>query len=168
MVENEPVSHDSLTPELWPLLQLWRGKNLMLGRLPCPDDIVPTNTRWLRHVARIVPGKHADFMIQTFGFDLIRRFGRFAGGDRVSSLAPGIRQGLGRMLLLAMRKREPVVWRPAVLLGRDAIHFSELILPLSEDRQGVALLLLAAMEEPRPRPKPPSEPEFYVPDWERD
>ncbi len=169
MVENESLPDDALTPELWPLLQLCRSKSLMLGRLPQPTEIVPVLAkRWLRHAALIEPGARSGFVFRSCGFDLIRRFGRLAEGHRVSALAPGIRQGLARMLLLALRRRGPVVWRPAVRLGRDPIRFSEVILPLSADGKGIDVLLLMALEERRVRPPaPPPEPE-YLPDWEHD
>jgi hypothetical protein len=169
MVENEYADPESLALELQPLLEMWRERSLTLGRQPLPDDIVPVITRrWLRHIALIVPGTRAGFAIRTCGYDLIRRFGRLAEGHRVSKLAPGIGRPLGRTLRLVMKAREPVVWRPAVWLGRAPIHFSELILPLSEDAQTAGLLLLAAMEERRPRPKRQPEPDLRVADWDRD
>ena len=158
-----------LAPEFGPLLQSWRSQRDLKGRLLRPGEIVPAITgRWLRHAAQIVPGRRAGFLIETCGFDLIRRFGRLADGHRVSALAPGIRQDLGRKLLLAMRTRGPVVWRPAILLGRDPIHFNEMILPLSEDGETICLLLLTALEQRPPKQRPPPEPEFYKPDWEHD
>ncbi|HEY4940211.1 MAG TPA: hypothetical protein VII56_02190 [Rhizomicrobium sp.] len=169
MVETEPVDPESLAPELWPLLEMWRSECRLKGRLLRPGEIVPNiRGRWLRLVALIAPGARAGFVIETCGFDLIRRFGRLAGGHRVASLAPGIRQGLGRKLRLAARTRGPVVWRPAVLLGRDPIYFSELILPLSEDGETICQLLLIAREERRPRRIAPPPPEMYEPDWEHD
>jgi hypothetical protein len=171
MVENESLPDDALTSELWLLLQLWRSKSLMLGRLPQPGEIVPVLAkRWLRHAALIEPGARAGFVFRSCGFDLIRRFGRLAHGHRVSALAPGIRQGLSRMLLLALRRRGPVVWRPAVMLGRDPIRFGEVILPLSRDGQGIDVLLLLALEERRVRvvTAPEPEAERYLPDWEHD
>jgi hypothetical protein len=167
MVENESLPGDALTSELWPLLQLWRSKSLMLGRMPQPGEIVSVLVpRWRRHAALIEPGARAGFVVRSCGFDLIRRFGRLAEGLRVSTLAPGIRQGLARMLLLALRRRGPVVWRPVVMLGRDPIRFGEMILPLSADGEGIDVLLLMALEERRVRVAPP-EPE-YAPDGEHE
>jgi hypothetical protein len=169
MVETESLDPESLAPELWPLLEMWRSQCRHKGRLLRPDEIVPNiQGRWLRLVASIAPGRRTGFEIEACGFDLIRRFGRLADGHRVASLAPGIRDSLGAKLRLASRTRWAVVWRPTVRLGRDPIRFNELILPLSEDGETIALLLLIAQEERRPKPKPPPAPEMYEPDWEHD
>jgi hypothetical protein len=169
MVEIDPNDLEALAPQLWILLQHWRSKALTHSRLPSPSEVTPPiSGRWSHQVATIIPDPRAGFMIATCGLHLIRRFGRLAGGDRVSTLAPGIRQPLARKLLTIRRKPRPVVWRPTILLGRNPITFTELILPLSGDAETVSLIYLIAIEEQRARPKPPPEPKFYVPDWEQD
>jgi hypothetical protein len=166
MVEIDHNDLETLAPQLWVLLQHWRSKVLTHSRTPRPDEITPpTSGRWVHQIATIVPDPRAGFVIATCGINLIRRFGRLAGGHRVSALAAGIRQPLARKLLTIRRAQRPIVWRPTIFLGRTPITFTELILPLSDDAQTVSLIYLIALEEIRPKPKPLPEPDFFVPDW---
>ncbi len=169
MVENEPAPADSLPPELWMLLQAWRERREALGRMPLTTEIAPSiPSGWRHKTARIVPDRRVGFLVASCGFGLIRRFGRLPEGDHLGALAPDIRQPLERKLLSVLRRHEPILWRLAITLGRDPIHFNEIILPLSDGHEGIGPLLLAAAEEQRPRPKRPSPPDSSLPEWEQD
>jgi hypothetical protein len=165
MVEYDPGAAAGIAPELQDLLVLWQTLRQERGGAPPRSEAILANLRakHLAEAALIVPGRRAGFVIETCGFDLIRRFGRYAAGHRVSALASGIREDLSRKLVLAMRKGEAVAARPRVAFGRVAVPFDEVFLPLARGTGGgVDLVLLYARESWVPPPKRGRE---RVEDW---
>jgi len=133
--------HEDLVPELVALLKLWRRRH---GGRPVPkrtllttDDLRP----WSRNIALIEHGTDGRFHVRTFGFDLIRRFGRESTGHCIDDLARDIRESLHDSLWRSLSTGAPVAARPSVKLGRDAAEFCELVLPLAS-----ASLLLVSYE----------------------
>jgi hypothetical protein len=133
---------NNLVPELEALLKLWRHR---YGAWPVPkralltsDDLQP----WSRNIALIEHGTDGRFYVQTFGIDLIRRFGRESTGHCIDDLARDIRESLHDSLWRCLSTSTPVAARSSVKLGRDAAEFCELVLPVAS-----ASLLLASYEQ---------------------
>jgi len=102
------------------------------------DDLQP----WSRNLAQIEHSTDGRFHVRTFGFDLIRRFGRESTGHCIDDLARDIRESLHDSLWRCLSTGAPVAARSSVKLGRDAAEFCELVLPLAP-----ASLLLASYEQ---------------------
>lgn len=136
------TASEGLCPELRSLLSLWHGRydgHPLPGRgLLAANDL----RRWSRNLAQIEHGTDGRFYVRTFGFDLIRRFGRESTGYCIDDLARDIRESLHDSLWRCLSTGAPVSARSSVKLGRDTAKFCELILPLAS-----ASLLLASDEQ---------------------
>lgn len=132
-------------PELRALLGLWQRR---YGARPLPErsrfpaaELEP----WVRHIARIEFDRDR-FRVRSFGYDLIRRFGRESTNHYVENLALDIATGLHEILLRAAASGMPVFGSAAIEYGRETATFQDLALPLARNRGQVDDLLLASYE----------------------
>src|SRR5580698_4900601 len=144
MLPGQPVTRrepEKLIPELEALLKLWRRR---YGAWPLPERSLLTAgdlQRWSRNLTQIEHGAGGRFHVRTFGFDLIRRFGRESTGQCIDDLARDIRESLHDPLSHCLSIGGPVTARPSIAFGHHVAVFCELVLPLDH-----ASLLLASYE----------------------
>jgi hypothetical protein len=146
MVAGYWESPPKLVPPLAALLELWRqcyGTQALPARSRLDAAALE---RWKRHIAWIEATGNEQFLVGSFGIELIRRFGREATNNLVDDLAFDIATSLCEKLLKAVATAAPVIGRATVQLGHHAANFSELALPLAGEAGRVTRLLFAAYE----------------------
>jgi hypothetical protein len=132
-------------PELEALLGLWQ-RRYGAARLPeRPRFVTAELERWARNLARIEFDRE-QFRVRSFGYDLIRRFGRESTNHYVEDLALDIATSLREVLLRAVAAGTPALGKAVILYGRAPAIFSDLALPLARAEGSVSHLLLASYE----------------------
>lgn len=143
-MENAFTSTDGLSPKLKKLLAAWQTK-CVDGHLPSRDDFTPRSLKsWLGNLALLEHVSENGYRFRICGTNLINRFGCDVTNKTLRDLNEEFRYDLRSRLDRALMLRTPVSTRLRIPFKQDIVDYSELILPLANDKRKVGMLLLAS------------------------
>ena len=134
--------------KLTSLKALWDGKRQ--GRsMPSRDDFgIHELKPWLGYLALVDVAGEGTFRL--CGTNLVSRFGGDMTGKRVADVIAALQQGVTDQIAKACETKIPVAVKSSIQTRGQAVIYTELILPLSQDGGEVSMLLWASYPTPQP------------------
>ena len=134
--------------KLTSLKALWDGKRQ--GRsMPSRDDFgIHELKPWLGYLALVDVAGERTFRL--CGTNLVSRFGGDMTGKRVADVIAALQQGVTDQIAKACETKIPVAVKSSIQTRGQAVIYTELILPLSQDGGEVSMLLWASYPTPQP------------------
>ena len=133
--------------KLTSLKALWEAKRQERPMPSRKDFGIQELKPWLGHLALIdVTG---EGIFRLCGTNLMVRFGGDMTGRRVDEVAETHREGISDPITKVCATMAPVSGTSHIQMHGQQIIYSELILPLSKDGQGVSMLLWASYPMPQ-------------------